>query len=172
LQSVHGKRVQFGAENEYYSTKETLIEPVYELCDEIKTNLWWSPEEQEENGKERKNLLKQFVAFQEDDADTSFTALHTNCASMNFSQVMRSKATKQYLVDVANTDGLRGLEARLSKGISRRWKEHVFSLLSVERKLGGGASADILSATSSQSSQTSQILARVLTQIDARESGV
>mmetsp|Transcript_83610 Transcript_83610/g.125381 ORF Transcript_83610/g.125381 Transcript_83610/m.125381 type:complete len:216 (-) Transcript_83610:151-798(-) len=165
------KSVQFPS-GDSLSTLEA--DAAYELSEDIKNELWWSPEEVKDSNRERKSLVKQFVAgaAQSDDGEgdhseveKKIVELYKSCSSMSVSQVLRSKSNKQFLSEVASSDGLRGLEVKLCRTVARHRRQHVQSMLSV---IGSGDD-ELLSGKSMQSSRTSQILARVLAQVDARE---
>ena len=83
---------------------------------------------------------------------------------MNVTQVLRSKANKQLLIEIAD---MRGLEAKFCRSISENRRRHAQSVLSMAGALE--ISEDFLSMRSAQSSRPSQILARVLAQVDANE---
>jgi hypothetical protein len=169
------KSVQFAAQEAFSTTK--LIESADDFSLDTRRELWWTSEELKEFSKERKDLVKQFVADQqeqrqqEDDAtvDKKIAALYKHCSSLNVSQVLRSKANKQLLVDMAD---VRGLEGKLSRSISRHRKQHVQSILSMvgqQQQQQGDSGQFLLSAKAAQSSRTSQILARVLALADAKQ---
>jgi hypothetical protein len=106
------KSVQFPSGDIILSTLEA--DSAYELSEDTKNELGWSPEEVKDNTQDRKNLVKQFVAgaadSSDDEADHSevekkVVELYKSYTSMSVSQVLRSKANKQFLSDVGSSDG-------------------------------------------------------------------
>jgi hypothetical protein len=156
------KRVEFAMTTRNLSIQAQFIESSHELCDEIKSDLWWSAEEIRSKSLERKRLARDLRK----ETEEGFCAVYKNCQSLCFSQVMRTKAAKQMLFEATGVDERRGLEMSLSKHAMRKRKHHVLSILSMK---GEGAPDEILSAASAQSSRASQIIARVLAQLDKIE---
>ena len=169
------KSVRFPPEEQISST--ILIESSNELQLDMKNELWWTTDEQRESSNERKDLIKQFVKEklelqqnqqkQEQNGETvdkKLSTLYKDCCCMNVTQVLRSKANKQLLMEIAD---MRGLEAKFCRSISENRRRHAQSVLSMAGTLE--ISEDFLSMRSAQSSRPSQILARVLAQVDANE---
>jgi hypothetical protein len=158
------KSVQFAATDDSVSTAKYIESPSsFELSDDVKKELWWTREEISDNSNDRKDLVEQFVAKKQD-KDKRFVELCRSCASMNVSQVLRSKVNKQLLSDMA---GVRGLEFLIFRARTLYRRQHVVSVLSeIGRQDEGDQFVTIKSA---QSSRTSQILARAIAQLDARE---
>jgi hypothetical protein len=169
------KSVWFPPEDRISST--ILIESSNELQLDMKNELWWTSDELKESSGERKNLIKQFVQEklephqnqenQEQKNETvnkKLSALYKDCSCMNVVQVLRSKSNKQLLIEIAE---MRGLEAKFCRSISENRRRHALTILSVAGALE--ITEDSLSRRSAQSSRPSQILARVLAQVDANE---
>jgi hypothetical protein len=155
------KRVTF-AMTPNLSIHAQFIEPSHELRDEIKSDIWWSAEEIRSKSLERKRLAKAFRK----ELEEGFCALYKNCESLSFSQVMRTKTAKQLLFEATDADERRGLEMGLSIQVLKKRKQHVLWILSIKEE---GAPDEILSAASAKSSRASQMLARVLAQLDKVE---
>jgi hypothetical protein len=159
------RHVQFAATSNL-SIKAQYIDPSYELTAEICNDTWWSMEEREESGMERHHLAHEFRGSEKGETvDEGFKILYENCSVMSISQIMRTKAVKNVLVEVVSNDGLRGLESKLSKTVSKHRKNHVHSVLSLRV---AGASDETLSVNSKQSSRASEILAHAIGILDAR----
>jgi hypothetical protein len=160
--------------------KAELIEPCHELSEKMIVDCWWTPEELQENGLERKEVIEiyhiRMQQIKEDnkegkhEVDTGFNDFLKSCSSsLSFSQVMRTKATNELLFAISKVQGLRGLEPKLFP-IRQLRKLHIHTLICTQTAGGGGAlDEELLSATSQQSSRASQILARVFAQLDMRE---
>jgi hypothetical protein len=171
------KAVRFAAHESFSTT--TLIECADDFSNETRRELWWTPQELKSHSDERKAFVKKFVADQDqkqqdddgqnDSVDKKVAALYKQCSSFNVSQLLRYKANKQFVVDMAS---VRGLEAKLSRSIRQHRKQHVQTILSLVEKQhlqeDSRSGEFLLAAISADSSRKSQILARVLAQVDAK----
>jgi hypothetical protein len=148
------------------SIKKEFAEAPFDLSDSIKERVWWTNEEKDARGQECKALVKDFRENGASEIDQEFITLYKDCSFLSPTQVLRTKVARQTLSEVAQKEGLRGLEVKLARSMSQRRKHHIQSMLSIKEQ---GASDEILAGSSAQSSRASQIFARVVAHIDARE---
>eukprot|EP00339_Tiarina_fusa_P018737 CAMPEP_0117081910 /NCGR_PEP_ID=MMETSP0472-20121206/57711_1 /TAXON_ID=693140 ORGANISM="Tiarina fusus, Strain LIS" /NCGR_SAMPLE_ID=MMETSP0472 /ASSEMBLY_ACC=CAM_ASM_000603 /LENGTH=190 /DNA_ID=CAMNT_0004809993 /DNA_START=56 /DNA_END=628 /DNA_ORIENTATION=+ len=150
------------------SIKKEFADAPFELSDSIRANVWYTADEKNARGQECRDLVKDYRASSNNpsEIDQDFSTLYKDCSSLSATQVLRTKVVRNTLSEMAHSDGLRGLEVKLAKTMSQHRKQHIQTMLSIKEQ---GASEEVLAGSSAQSSRASQILARVLAQIDARE---
>ena len=148
----------------FSSMEDSSYPATYEICDDIMKDIWWTREEQEKINTERRELVNQV-------GSNGAVALHTYLygSQLSLELAVQSEVVKKFLDDVSTTDGLRGLEGKLSKATSLHRKKHMSSVLTLGRQLKGGAGGRLISMKSAQSSRRAQVVARVLADIDEKE---